>query len=119
MIITSKVNLRTEDVILLNKTPPKKANKITIAILIKLLATKIVANSFLGRSKSFVIISMRLEFCSNPFSISVLVRENKATSAPEISAEHNRRKNSKTNPLTTEKSIAINKGLKLEGSGSK
>ena len=86
---------------------------------IKLLATNIVANNFLGRSNSIAIICIRLDLASNPFSISVLVSENKATSAPEISAEQNSSKNNNTKPKTTETSIAITKLLKLVGSGSK
>ena len=86
---------------------------------IKLLATNMVANSFLGRSNRLKIISIRLDLASNLFSISDRVSENKATSEPEISAENSRSKNNKTKPKTTETSIAIIKLLKLVGSGSK
>ena len=85
----------------------------------KLFATSIVANNFFGRSKSLEIIWMRLDFCSKPSSISVLVRENKATSAPDISAEKNNNKNKSTKPLTIDGSIAKNNALKLGGPGSK
>jgi len=85
----------------------------------KLLATKIVAKSFLGRSRSFEIISKRFELCSKPSSILVLVKEKRATSAPDINAEHKSIKHNNGNPITTEKSIAKNNSLKLEGSGSK
>jgi len=61
-----------------------------MAMFIKLLATNMVANSFLGRSKSLDKISMGFDFCSKPSSISFAFKENKATSAPEISAEHNK-----------------------------
>ena len=77
-----------------------------------------VANNFFGRSKSFAIISIRLELSSKPSSISVLVNENKATSAPEIRPEQIKSTNSNAKPVTTEKSIAINKLKKLAGSGS-
>ena len=59
---------------------------------IKLLATNMVANNFLGRSNKLNMISIRLDLASNLFSISVLVSENKATSEPEIRAEHSKRK---------------------------
>ena len=55
---------------------------------IKLLATKIVANSFLGRSKSVAIINIAGDLFSKPSSKLDLVNENNATSAPEIRAEH-------------------------------
>ena len=86
---------------------------------IKLLATNMVANNFLGRSNRLKIISIRLDLAPNLFSISVRGNENKATSEPEISAENSRSKNNKTKPKTTETSIAIIKLLKLVGSGSK
>ena len=90
-----------------------------MAILIKLLATKIVASSFFGRSNSIEIIWIRLDFSFKPFSMSVLESENSATSAPEISAEHASSKNNNTKPKTTDTSIAVIKLLKLAGSGSK
>ena len=85
---------------------------------IKLLATKIVASNFLGRSKRLAIIWMRLEFASNPFSISLLESENKATSAPEIRAEQANSKNNNTKPRTDEASTAIIKLIKRVGPGS-
>jgi len=85
---------------------------------IKLLATNMVANNFFGLSKSLAIISIRFDFCSKPSSTSFLFHENKATSAPEISAEHNRSKNSNAKLKTTETSIAIIKNIQLAGSGS-
>ena len=107
------------DVMVSKSVAPIKANKITMAIFIKLLATKIVANSFFGRSKRYDIISICLDFASKPVSISVLVKENKATSAPEINAEQNSNTNKSKKLLANEKSIAINNGIKLAGSGSK
>lgn len=56
-------------------------------MLIKLLAMSMVASSFFGFSSSLLIICIGLELASKPFSISDLVNENKATSAPEINAE--------------------------------
>ena len=63
------------------------AKRRTIAIFIKLLATRIVANSRLGCWSIFSI--LEIFFCSSPFacSSSVGVSEKKATSAPEIKAE--------------------------------
>ena len=63
------------------------ANKITIPIFMKLFATKIVANNFWGEFKSLAIVFFDLELLSLNESISDLVKENKATSAPEIKAE--------------------------------
>ena len=62
---------------------------------------------------------MRLDFASKSASISDFDNENKATSAPEISAEQNKSKNNSKYPEATEKSIATNKLIKLVGSGSK
>ena len=95
------------------------ANNNTTAILIKLLATNIVANNFLGRSKSFAIINMGAEFCSKPSLISDLVKENKATSAPDINAEQTRRTIS--NILLAKKDVLISNTFitKTVGSGSK
>ena len=54
---------------------------------IKLLAISMVASSFLGRSKSFAIIFIAADLFSKPSLISALVKENNATSAPDIRAE--------------------------------
>ena len=54
----------------------------------KLFATSIVANNFFGRSNKTEIISIAEDSCSLPSSIFDLVKENNATSAPEIKAEH-------------------------------
>ena len=77
-----------------------------MAMLIKLLATNIVANSFFGLSKSLEIISICLEFSCEAFSISVCVNENKATSAPDTKAEHNNNINNNTTPNAMDASIA-------------
>ena len=78
-----------------------------------------VAKSFLGRSKSFEIISNDFELSSSPLSISDFVRENKATSAPEISAEQNNNTNNKTIPEMNGRSKLSNTSKTLGGSGSK
>ena len=85
---------------------------------IKLFATKIVARSFLGFSNSFEIISSGLD-ASVELSKSDWVNENKATSAPEIKAEHSSKKKNNTIPNTVEASIVIKDIVKLMGSGSK
>jgi hypothetical protein len=98
---------------------PMKANNKTMAILIKLLAINIVANSFFGRSKSEAIIVIGIDLFSRPSSILDLVRENKATSAPEIKAEQisNRISN---NTLVINETLVTNRcDIKTVGSGSK
>ena len=55
----------------------------------KLFATKIVANNFCGDFKSLAIVFFDLEWSLFNESTSDLVKENKATSAPEIKAEQN------------------------------
>ena len=72
----------------------------TIAIFIKLFATKIVANSFFGNFKRVVIITVDLELSSPRDLISDLVSENNATSAPEIKAELINNNKSKINAKT-------------------
>lgn len=88
-------------------------------MLIKLLATKMVAKSFFGLSNNFEIISMGFEFSCEAFSISVCVNENSATSAPETKAEHSNNTNSKITPKAIEVSMAKVFIIKLKGSGSK
>ncbi len=88
----------------------------TTAILIKLLATKIVANSFLGFSNNRVIIEPLLPSSSIKSSRSFCESENKATSEPEIKAEQKSRKITAINPISSSKSMVF---VKLEGSGSK
>lgn len=97
---------------------PINANKITMPILIKLLATKMVANSFLGRSRSFEINEKALGCSSKPVSISDFVKEKNATSAPDTKAEQINKSNKRTRPgikAVFPESKAI---IKLEGSGS-
>ena len=75
---------------------PIELNNKTIPIFIALLEIKIVANSFLGRSKS-LIISFPLEVLSSSIVFkSVWVSPNNATSAPEIKAEQIRSNTSTT-----------------------
>lgn len=85
---------------------------------IKLLATKIVANSFFGRSKSLEIILKVFGFSSSPVSMSDLVNEKKATSAPEISAEQINKTMSRTIPEIKGMLMDNNGNIKLGGSGS-
>ena len=85
---------------------------------IKLLATKIVAKSFLGFSSKPEIIRMGFEPDSRPLSNWVLLSEKRATSAPDMSAEQNRSTKSNAIPKTIDTSMADIKTNKLEGSGS-
>lgn len=85
---------------------------------IKLLATNMVASNFFGRSSNFEITSKRFDLSSRPFSISVLVKEKNATSAPEIRAEHNNSTRRRIMPKNKETLSEENKITKLEGSGS-
>ena len=77
-------------------TAVRESKSKTMAILIKLLATKIVARSFLGFESSFLIIRSFLEGLVSSSSTSTAFNEKKATSAPEIKAEQN----SNTNRIT-------------------
>ena len=96
-----------------------KANNKTTAIFIKLLATRIVANNFLGRSKSLATNAIATDLFSRPSSILDLVKENNATSAPEINAEQISKIISKT-ILEINEVLVINKfEIKTVGSGSK
>lgn len=96
-----------------------KANNKTMAILIKLLAIKIVANSFFGRSKSEAIIVIGTDLFSRPSSILDLVRENKATSAPEIKAEQISNIISNNMLVINETLVTNASNIKTVGSGSK
>ena len=58
-------------------------------MLMKLFATKIVANNFFGDFKSFEIVLVDFKLSLSNESICDLVRENNATSAPDIKAEQN------------------------------
>ena len=107
-----------EEFTLLNQLLLSDSNKSTTAIFTKLLATKMVANSFLGRSKSRIKICCFEETFPSFTSKSAGVSENKATSEPEIKAEQTNNKTRTIIPKKWEKSTARNKN-KLEGSGSK
>ena len=91
------VNLNHSGVIPSKKTGDKDANNNTIAMFIRLLATRMVARSFLGLANN---LSMRASFLGRDFPSSVfksvVEREKNATSAPEMSAE----KNNKTKRIT-------------------
>ena len=91
---------------------------ITIPILIKLFATRIVASSFFGLSSNLEMINRGVFFSSSLSSISDLVSENKATSAPETKAEQMSSTKSSTKPNITEYSTVTRNAKKLGGSGS-
>ena len=95
------------------------ANSNTMAMLIKLLATRIVAKSFLGLSNNLAIISMALEPFSSPSLIWLFVNENKATSAPEISAEHSSSTIRAIMLIAKDELVIKKKPKKHAGSGSK
>jgi len=90
-----------------------------MAIFIKLLATNMVASSFFGRSKRDVIKIILLELSASAVSISPFFKENSATSAPDIKAEHKSKMKSKTKLTRNEVFISKNISNKLLGSGSK
>ena len=71
----------------LNRSSPKEANKRTIAILIKLLVISMVAKRRFGFWSIFWIISICRDLFSSSESSNSLVKEKKATSAPETSPE--------------------------------
>lgn len=88
-------------------------------MLIKLLATNIVASNFFGRSNSLEIIEKAFGCSSNPVSISDLVNENMATSTPDTNAEQNNKIKSSTKPEINAEFPEIKSNMKHEGSGSK
>ena len=85
---------------------PMYVNKIMTPIVMKLLATKSVANNFFGFSKSFDIILPFEGFSCKVSSISFCDREKSATSAPETNAEQNSKANSMIKPNTSSVSSA-------------
>lgn len=87
-------------------------------ILMKLLATSMVAKSFFGLSKRLEIIEKAFGELSSPFFTSVRVKENKATSAPDIKAEHISKIINKIVPENTEVFSKNNPIKKLGGSES-
>lgn len=78
-----------------------------------------VANNFLGRSKSFAITCIAGDSSSKPSVKSDLVSENKATSAPEIKAEQINKSTSKTTLQINEVLMAKKVMNKTVGSGAK
>ena len=97
----------------------REENKSTIAILIKLLATKMVANKRLGVFKSDITrwIAGAISESSGS-SKDLIFREKNATSDPEIIAEQSNKKKTNINwiPVTSSAEIkTFNKGI---GSGS-
>jgi hypothetical protein len=85
--ITSTTNFNNGDSIASKRFFPTTENNITTPMLIKLLATKRVASSFLGFSRSFEIILFFAGFSAAHWSMSFGVKEKYATSAAEINAE--------------------------------
>lgn len=116
---TSSKNLANVLVTSSNNVSPKKANNNTTAILIKLLATKIVASNFLGRSNKLDMVSIAADCSLIPLSISDFVSEKKATSAPEIKAEQASRTKSNTAPVINDVLVTNKVEIKTVGSGSK
>ena len=94
------------------------ANSNTVAMLMKLLATRMVANNFLGRSKSFEIIWNAVDFCCRPLSMSERVSEKKATSAPDIRAEHASNAQIEITPMINEILTEDRRMSNCVGSGS-
>ena len=81
----------------LNNISPIRANNKTIAIFIKLFVINIVANNLLGSFSNFLVSSICLEVCSSSDSKCSLVKEKKATSAPEINPDTINKINSEMN----------------------
>ena len=115
---TSNKNLNSVLVTLSNNVSPINAKSKTTAMFIKLFATNIVANNFLGRSNSLAIICIATDLFSKPSLILDLVKEKTATSAPEISAEQARSTKSKTTLNTNEVLKTKRYEIKTVGSGS-
>ena len=78
-----------------------------------------MANNFLGRSKSVAMICIVAELFSMPSSIFDFVKENNATSAPEISAEQASSTKSNTTLVINEVLVTNKFEIKTVGSGSK
>ena len=116
---TSNRNLIIVLVTSLKRVSPINANSNTMAIFIKLLATRIVANSFFGRSNKLAIICMFTDLFSRPSSILDLVNEKSATSAPEINAEQANNITSRIILVIKDVLVTIKFEIKTEGSGSK
>ena len=96
----------------------KEANNNTMAILIKLFATKMIASNRLGFAKSDRINESCFAFWFSASLRVALLREKKATSAPEMSAEEVINP-SRSSPFSHTKDISIEKRLlNKAGSGS-
>lgn len=74
------------------KSLPKEEKSSTIEILIKLFDTSMTANNLLGAFLKLLISFKLLSFEVFAFLRSVLLKEKKATSEPEIRAEKNNKK---------------------------
>jgi hypothetical protein len=96
----------------------KEANNNTMAMLIKLLATNMIANNRFGFAKSDRINERCFAFWASASLKVALLREKKATSAPEMSAEDVINPNRST-PFSHTKDISNEKRLlNKAGSGS-
>ena len=111
------LNFKTGKVIAENKRWPIKENKIITPILTKLLATRRVANNFLGFSNSLEIIIPFDGYSCKVSSISFCDNEKKATSAPEINAEQ--KSNTKMARKPNTKLVSKADAKRKLGSGSK
>jgi hypothetical protein len=100
-ITTSTINFNRGSAIPSKNKGVIEAKSNIMAMFIRLFATRIVANNFLGSDKSFFTRAIRLEGdWSSSVGKSVGDSEKKATSVPEIMAEHNN-KTSNTPILVT------------------
>jgi hypothetical protein len=85
--ITSTINFKNGESISSKRFFPTIENNITTPMFIKLLATKRVASSFLGFSRSFDMILVFAGFSDAHWAKSSGVKEKYATSAAEMNAE--------------------------------
>lgn len=99
-VSTSRINFKSGAVTPEKIVSPTNENNSIIEILMKLLATRSVASSFFGFSKSLAIIFPLELFSCNVSSISFCDKENKATSAPDINAEQNSKTTIPVKPIT-------------------
>ena len=100
------------------KTSLSEANNKTVVMFIKLFATKMVPNNFLGFRSNLATNRMRAESDAVASFTSVCDKENSATSAPEIKAEQNNKIPKKTILKIISPVKAVEK-INILGSGSK
>jgi hypothetical protein len=90
-----------------------------MAILMKLLATRIVASNFLGFSRRLMTIFCVFDLFPSSVMKFAGVSEKNATSAPEINAEHNNSTNNVIRLISWVIPIEARNKSKLGGSESK